>query len=124
MRRRTAICASKMRRGTRLNNWTSFSIGALQWQFQKCAYAARRRPFHCRMRVRFAGRVCASTAFPTIILIKGVQPDFAYVQLLAYPKEGDPVLWTSGGANVLTVYCKALMRVGGVAFLVTGVDHA
>ncbi len=55
---------------------------------------------------------------------QGAQPDFAYVQLLAYPKEGDPVLWTSGGGNVLTVYCKALMRAGGVAFLVTGVDHA
>ncbi len=55
---------------------------------------------------------------------QGDQPDFAYVQLLAYPKEGDPVLWTSDSGNVLTVYCKALMRAGGVAFLVTGVDHA
>ena len=52
------------------------------------------------------------------------QPDFAFVQLLAYPKEGDPVVWTSNGGNELTIYSGAQMRVGGVAFLVTGFDHA
>ena len=49
--------------------------------------------------------------------------DFAFVNLLQRPREGQPIVWVRRGKRVLTVYGSETNS-GGVAFVVTGLVYA
>ncbi len=53
----------------------------------------------------------------------GAEPTYAHVNLLQPPRDSQPVVWASGGDNILRLYRSEEMRVGGIAFVITGLVY-
>jgi hypothetical protein len=53
----------------------------------------------------------------------GPEPTHAHVNLLQPPRDGQPVVWASGGDNILRLYRGADMRGGGIAFVITSLVY-
>ncbi|MAF13016.1 hypothetical protein CMK11_21400 [Candidatus Poribacteria bacterium] len=53
----------------------------------------------------------------------GPVPSHANVNLLQRPREGQPVVWASGGDNILRLYRREEMRAGGIALVITGLVY-
>ncbi|MBT3265853.1 hypothetical protein HN371_01815 [Candidatus Poribacteria bacterium] len=53
----------------------------------------------------------------------GPTPSHANVNLLQRPRDGQPVVWASGGDNILRLYRRDEMRTGGIALVITSLVY-